>query len=48
MPATPPSPFFWVHADNETTFAQDYKAIARKLNLGDKLDGEELFTALRE
>ncbi|GAB1317573.1 Violaceus kinesin [Madurella fahalii] len=38
---------FWVHADNETTFAQDYKAIARKLGL-DKLDGEKLLTAVRE
>ena len=38
---------FWVHADNETTFAQDYKAIARKLGL-DKLDGEKLLAAVRE
>ncbi|KAK4164409.1 hypothetical protein QBC43DRAFT_262507 [Cladorrhinum sp. PSN259] len=38
---------FWVHADNETTFAQDYKSIARKLGL-DKLDGEKLLMAVRE
>ncbi|KAK4215816.1 hypothetical protein QBC37DRAFT_371722, partial [Rhypophila decipiens] len=25
---------FWVHADNETTFAHDYKTMARKLGLG--------------
>ncbi|KAK4213874.1 n-terminal acetyltransferase A auxiliary subunit [Rhypophila decipiens] len=38
---------FWVHADNETTFAQDYKSIARRLGLA-KLDGEKLLTAVRE
>ncbi|KAM7196692.1 hypothetical protein V8F33_006032 [Rhypophila sp. PSN 637] len=38
---------FWVHADNETTFAHDYKTIARKLGLG-KLDGEKLLIAVRE
>ncbi|RYP02565.1 hypothetical protein DL765_010728 [Monosporascus sp. GIB2] len=36
---------FWVHADNETTFAQDYKAIAQTLGLN-KLDGEKLLTAV--
>jgi tetratricopeptide (TPR) repeat protein len=39
---------FWVHADNETTFAQDYKAIARKLGLPDKLDDEDLLAAVRD
>ncbi|KAK1770253.1 hypothetical protein QBC33DRAFT_617537 [Phialemonium atrogriseum] len=39
---------FWVHADNETTFAQDYKTIARKLGLADNLDGKELLVAVRE
>jgi hypothetical protein len=38
---------FWVHADNATTFAQDYKKIARRLGVG-KLDGEELLAAVRE
>ncbi|KAK0743223.1 prion-inhibition and propagation-domain-containing protein [Schizothecium vesticola] len=38
---------FWVHADNETTFAQDYTAIARRLGL-DKLDGEKLLVAVCE
>ncbi|KAK0710586.1 hypothetical protein B0H67DRAFT_667316 [Lasiosphaeris hirsuta] len=37
----------WVHADNESTFAQDYKAIARKLGI-DKLDGEKLLITVRE
>ncbi|RYP49164.1 hypothetical protein DL769_011115 [Monosporascus sp. CRB-8-3] len=36
---------FWVHADNETTFAQDYKAIAQTLGLN-KLNGEKLLTAV--
>jgi hypothetical protein len=43
----PAYPVFWVHADNETTFAQDYKAIARGVGL-DKLDGEELLMAVCE
>ncbi|KAK4207229.1 ankyrin repeat-containing domain protein [Rhypophila decipiens] len=38
---------FWVHADNETTFAQDYKSIARRLGLAN-LDGEKPLTAVRE
>jgi tetratricopeptide (TPR) repeat protein len=38
---------FWVDADNETTFAQDYTAIARRLGL-DKLDGEKLLVAVCE
>src|SRR3569833_111874 len=39
---------FWVHADNETTFAHDYKLIAKKLGLESSLDGEKLLGAVRE
>jgi hypothetical protein len=39
---------FWVHADNETTFTQDYKVIAGKLGLTGGLDGRELLMAVRE
>jgi tetratricopeptide (TPR) repeat protein len=39
---------FWVHADNETTFTQDYKVIAKRLGLAGGLDGPELLTAVRE
>ncbi|QKD57122.2 uncharacterized protein FOBCDRAFT_139794, partial [Fusarium oxysporum Fo47] len=39
---------FWAHADNETTFAQDYKIVARKLGLDSKLNGEELLAAVRD
>ncbi|KAK4194502.1 putative kinesin light chain [Triangularia verruculosa] len=39
---------FWVHADNETTFTQDYKVIAKRLGLEGGLDGPELLTAVRE
>ena len=39
---------FWVHTDSETTFAQDYKLIAKKLGVGNGLDGEELLAAVRE
>jgi tetratricopeptide (TPR) repeat protein len=38
---------FWVHADNETTFTQDFKSIARKLGLSSNLDGEDLLMAVR-
>ncbi|KAK1837152.1 Tetratricopeptide repeat-domain-containing protein [Podospora conica] len=38
---------FWVDADNKTTFAQDFTAIARRLGLG-QLDGEKLLVAVRE
>ncbi|RYP93106.1 hypothetical protein DL770_000763 [Monosporascus sp. CRB-9-2] len=38
---------FWVHADSETSFTQDYKWIARKLGLADALEGEELLSAVR-
>ena len=47
-PTDPAWSVFWVHADTQTTFAQDYKTIARKLGLPGKLDGEELLTAVRE
>lgn len=39
---------FWVHADNETTFTQDYKVIAKRLGLAGSLDGPELLAAVRE
>ncbi|RYP55419.1 hypothetical protein DL770_010923 [Monosporascus sp. CRB-9-2] len=39
---------FWVYADNETTFAQGYKTIARRLGLAENLDGEKLLMAVRE
>ena len=39
---------FWVHADNETTFAQDYKLIAEKLGLARSLDGTELLKTVRD
>ncbi|ORY68246.1 P-loop containing nucleoside triphosphate hydrolase protein, partial [Pseudomassariella vexata] len=39
---------FWVHADNETTFTQDYKSIAEKLGLTSTLEGEKLLKAVRE
>ena len=39
---------FWVHADNETTFAQDYKLIAEKLGLAGSLDGTELLKTVRD
>lgn len=46
--ACPACSVFWVYADNETKFAQDYKTIARRLGLAENLDGEELLTAVRE
>jgi hypothetical protein len=47
-PGAPEWSVLWVHADNETTFAQDYKAIARKLGLPNNLDGEDLLAAVRD
>ncbi|KAH6881071.1 hypothetical protein B0T10DRAFT_609262 [Thelonectria olida] len=44
----PACSIFWVHADNETTFAQDFKIIAKKLGLDNRLDGEKLLVAVRE
>ncbi|GAB1317356.1 hypothetical protein MFIFM68171_07566 [Madurella fahalii] len=43
----PPCSVFWVHADDETTFAQDYKSIAQKLGLAEGLSGTELLAAVR-
>ncbi|CAG9985604.1 unnamed protein product [Clonostachys byssicola] len=39
---------FWVHADTEATFMQDYKNIARKLRLSAELKGEQLLEAVCE
>ncbi|KAK0761664.1 hypothetical protein N5P37_005646, partial [Trichoderma harzianum] len=38
---------FWVHADNETTFTQDFRSIAKRLGLPSNLDGEDLLMAVR-
>lgn len=38
---------FWVHADTEATFTQDYKTIAGVLGLGIRLEGSELLEAVR-
>ncbi|KAM0520560.1 hypothetical protein ACHAPE_002955 [Trichoderma viride] len=38
----PACAIFWVHADNEAAFERDYRTIARKLGLDNKLGGEEL------
>ena len=38
---------FWVHADSETSFTQDYKSIARKLGLSESLSGKDLLRAVR-
>ncbi|KAK2050328.1 kinesin light chain [Colletotrichum somersetense] len=39
---------YWVHADNEATFAQDYEKIASKAGLAGKFQGKELLRAVRE
>ncbi|GKT50513.1 kinesin light chain [Colletotrichum spaethianum] len=39
---------YWVHADNEATFTQDYEALARRAGLTDRFQGEELLRAVRE
>ncbi|UKZ51304.1 hypothetical protein TrVGV298_005062 [Trichoderma virens] len=39
-------PVFWVHADNEATFTQDYKKIAQEFRIDEKLKGEELLAAV--
>ncbi|GKT83099.1 kinesin light chain [Colletotrichum tofieldiae] len=41
-------PVYWVHADNEATFTQDYEALARKAGLTDKFKGKELLRGVRE
>jgi hypothetical protein len=38
---------FWVHADTETSFAQDYKWIATKLGIANDLKGDNLLSAVR-
>ncbi|KAL8299086.1 hypothetical protein RB593_009138 [Gaeumannomyces tritici] len=43
-----PCSVFWVHADNEATFAQDYQSIAKKLRLPANLQGEVLLAAVRD
>ncbi|KXX74304.1 hypothetical protein MMYC01_208567 [Madurella mycetomatis] len=39
---------FWVRADNETTFIEDYKMIARSLGLAGGQDGKKLPMAVRK
>ncbi|KAK7221927.1 hypothetical protein V2G26_009930 [Clonostachys chloroleuca] len=39
---------FWVHADMEATFIQDYKTIGRKLGLDDTKNEESLLEAVRD
>lgn len=39
---------FWVHADSEATFLQDYKTIARKLGIDENLKSKDLFAAVRD
>ncbi|KAL6817751.1 P-loop containing nucleoside triphosphate hydrolase protein [Trichoderma sp. SZMC 28015] len=38
---------FWVHADNQTTFTQDFKSIAKRLGLSANLDGEDFLMSVR-
>ncbi|EHK23554.1 uncharacterized protein TRIVIDRAFT_190511 [Trichoderma virens Gv29-8] len=38
---------YWVHADNETTFTQDFKSIAKRLGVSGNLVGEDLLMAVR-
>ncbi|KAL6789756.1 hypothetical protein J3E68DRAFT_86040 [Trichoderma sp. SZMC 28012] len=44
----PDCDIFWVHADNEASFVQDYQAVARTLGLDPMLKGEELFLEVRK
>ena len=37
-----------MHADDETTFVSDYKAIAKSLKISSDFDGDELLTAVRD
>ncbi|KAI0965907.1 hypothetical protein F4678DRAFT_451215 [Xylaria arbuscula] len=37
---------FWVHADSDTSFAQDYHSIAKKLGLPENLAGKDLLQAV--
>ncbi|KAL8318547.1 hypothetical protein RB597_005701 [Gaeumannomyces tritici] len=43
-----PCSVFWVHADNEATFTQDYQSIAKKLRVPANLQGKELLAAVRD
>ncbi|KAK0764897.1 LOW QUALITY PROTEIN: hypothetical protein N5P37_002369 [Trichoderma harzianum] len=38
---------FWVYADNEMTFTQDFESIAKKLGLLSNVVGEDLLIAVR-
>lgn len=38
---------YWIHADNDTTFMQDYKVIAERLGLASSLTGPVLLAAVR-
>ncbi|KAL7792819.1 P-loop containing nucleoside triphosphate hydrolase protein [Trichoderma afarasin] len=46
--ADPTCAIFWVHADNETSFARDCQTIARKLGLNTQVNDEDLFLAVRD
>ncbi|KAL7943510.1 P-loop containing nucleoside triphosphate hydrolase protein [Trichoderma barbatum] len=37
---------FWVHADSEATFSQDYKTIARAFGINEHIKSEDLFAAV--
>ncbi|KAL6804785.1 P-loop containing nucleoside triphosphate hydrolase protein [Trichoderma sp. SZMC 28013] len=39
---------FWVHADSEATFSQDYKTIAQAFGIDQQLKSEELYEAVRD
>ncbi|KAL6695850.1 P-loop containing nucleoside triphosphate hydrolase protein [Trichoderma pleuroticola] len=39
---------FWVHADSEATFSQDYQTIAQKFGINGQLQSEELYEAVRD
>ncbi|KAL8299194.1 hypothetical protein RB593_009191 [Gaeumannomyces tritici] len=43
-----PCSVFWVHADNEATFTQDYQSIAKKLRVPADLQDKELLAAVRD
>ncbi|KKP03208.1 hypothetical protein THAR02_04682 [Trichoderma harzianum] len=39
---------FWVHADSEVTFSQDYKTIAQAFDIDQQLKDEDLLAAVRD
>ncbi|UKZ63730.1 uncharacterized protein TrAtP1_004954 [Trichoderma atroviride] len=45
--ADPSCSVLWVHADTEATFSQDYKTIARKLQINTSLSDQDLLEAVR-